>query len=110
MRLEQKMVQKQIQRLSQVQITALNYLTLENTDLRDVIYREINNNPALEVVREPVSKMGGGNYIDHSFSSFGNSADSDKFQQLLENQENYGETLQEHLLYNDPQFLEGRQP
>ena len=99
MRLEQKMVQKQIQRLSQVQITALKYLTLENTALRDVIYREVNNNPALEIVREPRFRMGSGSSFDGSFSSYGTSEDADKYQQLLENQENYGETLQEHLLH-----------
>ena len=53
LRLEHRQVQKQIQKLSQIQIMALNYLTMENTALRDEIYREVNNNPALEIVREP---------------------------------------------------------
>ena len=102
-RLEQKLVQKQVQRLSQVQITALKYLNMENVDLRNEIYREVNNNPALEVVRDSVSRMGGESSFDSSrepsFSYHGSSEDSDKYQQLLENQENYGETLQEHLLH-----------
>ena len=96
-RLEQKLVQKQVQRLSQVQITALKYLNMENVDLRNEIYREVNNNPALEVVRDSVSRMGGESSFDSSgepsFSYHGSSEDSDKYQQLLENQENYGETL-----------------
>lgn len=95
LRLENRQVQKQIQKLSQVQIMALNYLTMENTALRDEIYREVNNNPALEIVREPKSNF----QRETSFSSYGTNEDSDKYQQLLENQENYGETLQTHLLH-----------
>ena len=105
-RLEQKQVQKQVQRLSQVQITALKYLNMENSDLRNEIYREINNNPALEVVQEPrvqavsqVSFGGSADAYSSSYSTYGRSEASDKYQQLLENQENYGETLQEHLLH-----------
>ena len=100
-RLEQKLVQKQVQKLSQVQITALNYLAMENGALRDEIYRAVNNNPALEIVREPRSNLRRETSFDnfHEGSSYGNSESSDNFQQLLENQENYGETLQEHLLH-----------
>ena len=95
LRLENRQVQKQIQRLSQVQITALNYLTMENSTLRDEIYREVNNNPALEIIRQPNSNF----QREETFSSYGTKSDSDKYQQLLENQEDYGETLQEHLLH-----------
>ena len=97
-----KQVQKQVQRLSQVQITALNYLAMENAALRDIIYREVSNNPALEIVRESEAGMEAAGRGDSSYSrqtAYGSSADSDKYQQLLENQENYGETLQEHLLH-----------
>ena len=70
----QKQVQKQIQRLSQVQITALNYLAMGNEDLREEIYRAVSDNPALEIVREPVS-----------YSKYGNPEEADKFQQILVN-------------------------
>ncbi|BDC92373.1 hypothetical protein [Treponema bryantii] len=88
--------QKQIQRLSQVQITALNYLAMGNETLRDEIYKAVSENPALEIVREPVlSNLPAAEYS----SRYGNSETSDKYQQILENQEDYGETLQAHLLH-----------
>ena len=39
--LEINQFQKQAQRLSQVQITALNYLAMSNEALRDEIYRAV---------------------------------------------------------------------
>lgn len=88
--------QKQIQRLSQVQITALNYLAMGNEALREEIYREVSNNPALEIVREPASEQTRGAEI---YPRGATKADSDRYQQILENQEDYGETLQSHLLH-----------
>ena len=90
--LELRQEQKQIQKLSQVQITALNYLAMENEALRDVIYKAVSDNPALEIVRE----SSGGR---ETFSTRGTSETSDRFQQIIENQEDYGETLQAHLLH-----------
>ncbi len=86
--LEQKQVQRQIQRLSQVQITALHYLTMGNEALKNEIYRMAGENPALEIVKG-----------DKYYSGYGSTVDSDKYQQILENQEAYGETLQAHLLH-----------
>lgn len=88
--------QKQIQRLSQVQITALNYLAMGNETLREEIYREVSNNPALEIIHEPSPEFTRGT---ESYSRSGTREDSDRFQQILENQEDYSETLQEHLLH-----------
>ena len=82
-----RQLQKQIQKLSQVQITALNFLAMGNETLREEIYRAVSDNPALEIVRDAAPQGGGG------------SADTDKYQQMLENQEDYGETLQMHLLH-----------
>ena len=82
--------QKQIQKLSQVQITALNYLAMGNEALRDEIYRAVSENPALEIVKEPAGE---------GLSKQGSSIDSDTYQRILENQEDYGETLQAHLLH-----------
>ena len=96
-KLEFRQVQKQVQRLSQTQIIALNYLAMGNETLRDEIYRAVSDNPALEIVRE----AGFPRYTNHdSYSSRYSSSDSsDKYQQILENQEDYGETLQMHLLH-----------
>ena len=44
--------QRQLQKLSQIQITALNYLAMGNEALREEIYRAVSENPALEIVRD----------------------------------------------------------
>ena len=82
LRLEHRQVQKQIQKLSQVQITALNYLAMENSALRDEIYREVNSNPALEIVREPRASLRRETSFDnfHESSSYGSMEASDNFQ------------------------------
>ena len=87
-KLEFRQELRQLQKLSQVQITALNFLAMGNESLREEIYKAVSDNPALEIVREPAS-----------YSKYGNAEESDKYQQLLENQEDYGETLQAHLLH-----------
>ena len=101
--LELRQAQKQVQKLSQVQITALNYLAMGNESLRDEIYRAVSENPALEIVKEPTTdynqttrELERGSEI---YSGYGNNADADTFQRMLENQEAYGETLQAHLLH-----------
>lgn len=99
--LELNQFQKQVQRLSQVQITALNYLAMGNEALRDEIYRAVGENPALEIVREPAADFSQ-TYRDNGsgdFSKSGSNIDSDTYQRMLENQEDYGETLQAHLLH-----------
>ena len=99
-KLELRQEQKQVQRLSQVQITALNYLAMGNENLRSEIYRAVSDNPALEIVKEPTYTGYSGYRPDESYSSrYTSSENSDKFQQMLENQEAYGETLQAHLLH-----------
>lgn len=98
LRLEQKLVQKQIQKLSQVQITSLNYLAMGNETLRNEIYKAVSENPALEIVSEPSRRENFTGWENYS-TSFGNSASSDQFQQILENQQDYEETLQAHLLH-----------
>ena len=96
-RLELRQELKQIQKLSQVQITALNYLSMGNENLREEIYRAVSNNPALEIVKEPAApNLQPGDIYS---SRYDTSDASDKYQQLLENQEDYGETLQVHLLH-----------
>lgn len=72
--------QKQIQKLSQTQIQAVNFLAMSSRDLSREIYRIVDENPALEIVRSP------------------STVDSDTYNQMLENTEDERETLQEHLL------------
>ena len=45
--------QKQIQKMSQVQIQAMNYLAMTSRDLRQEIFKAVEENPALEVVADP---------------------------------------------------------
>ena len=85
-----KQLQKQVQKLSQVQINALNFLAMGNEALRDEIYRAVSENPALEIVKEPTGE---------GLPRQGGKVDSDTYQRILENQEDYGETLQAHLLH-----------
>ena len=72
-----------------------------NEALRDEIYRAVGENPALEIVREPAADFSQ-TYRDNGsgdFSKSGSNIDSDTYQRMLENQEDYGETLQAHLLH-----------
>lgn len=92
---EQKQSQRQVQRLSQRQIQAISMLHMKNQDLRNEIYKFVNENPALEIINDseiphPKEKFKSLNYID--------STSSDKFQRILESQEDRPETLQQHLL------------
>ncbi len=100
--LNQTQVQKQIQKISQQQITALKYLAMGNEDLREEIFREAGQNPAIEIVSDPWASRGSGGNIwlkeDYS-SNYRNSTAADAYQQILENHEDYGETLQTHLLH-----------
>ena len=96
-RMELRQVQKQVQKLSQVQIKALSYLSMGNESLRNEIYRAVSDNPALEIKKEPTYQpyQTGERYS----SRYSYSDSTDQYQQMLENQEGYGETLQEHLLH-----------
>ena len=79
--LKLQQTQKQVQRLSQVQITALNYLAMGNEALKDEIYRAVSDNPALEIVREPV--ISDYRRTDSYSSNYGSTQTSDQYQTLL---------------------------
>lgn len=81
-RAAQTQVQKQIQKLSQVQIQGISFLGMNSLDLRDEIYKAAAENPALKIKADRYK-----------------AGDSDKFQHAMENTEDYSETLQEHLLH-----------
>ena len=95
----QKTSQKQIQRMSQKQIQAVRFLTLSARDLREEIYREVEENPALEIV-EDVSVNGELDSFSPRpslLSSYG--MKSEEYEKALENIADETETLQEHLLF-----------
>ena len=88
----QKQTQKQIQKLSHLQIQALNILAMGTSDLRTLIYKEVDENPALEITRDikPAYSYSG---------KYGSNADSDNYQKALEAAEDRTETLQHHLIH-----------
>ena len=92
----QRQSQKQIQKMSQVQIQAVNFLAMSNRDLREEIYKTAAENPALQIISDPRRSSANEKYS--SASSAGSSAASDANQQALEAMENRGETLQQHLM------------
>jgi len=97
----QKASQKQIQKMSQKQIQAVRFLTLGTRDLREEIYKAVEENPALEIVEDVSVNV---DLFDTTFAPQGSSSvqsamSSDEYQKALENLEDNTETLQEHLLF-----------
>lgn len=88
----QKQSQKQVQRLSHVQIQALNILAMNGDDLRTLIYKEVDENPALEIIKD-------GNGPVNYTQGYQSGIDSDTYQKTLEATEDRTETLQSHLMH-----------
>ncbi len=86
---QQNQKQKQNQKISQRQIQAISILSMDSFDLREKILKEVNENPALEIVSDPLSS--------DNFSSTNNKS-GDILQATLEAKENDRETLQQHLM------------
>lgn len=89
-----KQIQIQKQKLSQNQIRALKFLEMGSQDLRDEIYKVIAENPAIEIVKDPLEYREKNLRSDHR-----GSADGEKLQRALENTEDRTETLQAHLMH-----------
>lgn len=85
----QSQSQKQIQRMSQRQIQAVNFLAMPSNDLREEILKMADDNPALEIVSDPFSNERSGSPKSTV------SVDYDK---LLEQTADSDETLQKHLI------------
>lgn len=103
----QSQKQQQIQRLSQRQIQAVNMLAMSSRDLRDEIFRAVQENPALEIVSDPLrqnvrkgNSTGNSTYDTYNHTYFGSDAQraANDFQAILEAQEDKRETLQQHLM------------
>ena len=90
--------QKQIQKLSQIQIQALKYLAMNSRDLREEIFKAVAENPALEIVTgtERKSEPRQKEYSSQTSSTGAEAADAN--QRALEAQADRGETLQQHLM------------
>lgn len=89
-----KQVQSQKQKMSQNQIRALRYLEMGTQDLRDEIYKIADENPAIEIVNDPLEIKEKSNRTERHSST-----DGDKLQRALENTEDRTETLQAHLMH-----------
>ena len=83
---QQYQSQKQIQKLSHLQIQALNMLSMSTDDLKEFIAKAASDNPALEIV-----------YKNNDIRRQG--VDSNVYQQTLESTEDKSETLQSHLMH-----------
>lgn len=87
-----KQVQRQQQKLSHLQIQALNFLEMGTQDLRDEIYRAASENPAIEIIEKKSRN-------ETQNKKSGNFEDSEKYNRVLENTEDNSETLQSHLMH-----------
>ncbi len=104
--LSQQQKLSQQMKLSPQQLQSLRILELNNLELRDSIYEEIEKNPFLEIVKdaraenENLSKIPKSNFdnIRLKDKSGINEEKSDNFQAFLENLPEKTESLQEHLL------------
>lgn len=98
--------QQQQQKLSPQMIQTLSLMSLPMVDLREKILEQVEINPALEIVRDPLSEspivlhknVNPDTIKVKDTMPYGSNADSDAFQSFLESAPNYHESLQEHLL------------
>ena len=106
---QQQQSQSQIQALSQRQIQSLQMLSMGSDDLRNEIYKAVEENPALEITKDTIETSGSKisvykskiqNNFTHTTSKTSASAleASDSFQAALEAKADERISLQEHLL------------
>lgn len=91
----QQQTQRQVQRMSQRQIQAVNYLSMSAKDLREEILKAVSENPAIELVNDPVDFA---QSVQSQSVRKGSVSDSDAYMKALENNEDRPKTLQEHLI------------
>ncbi|MBQ9538005.1 MAG: RNA polymerase factor sigma-54 [Treponema sp.] len=102
-KLAQWQSQSQVQVLSQVQIQSLNILSMSGTDLREAVYNEVQDNPALIITKD---KRGGDVHTSRRYdssirvssSSSAGEMDSDRHQAALEAHADTRRPLQDYLL------------
>ena len=97
----QSQTQRQVQRMSQRQIQAVNYLSMSAKDLREEILKAVSENPAIELVNDPISSPYDNDFaqpVQSQSARKGSASDSDAYLKALENNEDRPQTLQEHLI------------
>lgn len=87
----------QTQKMSMHQIQTLNFLAMSANDLREEILNAVNENPALQIVKDPFKEQFK-NQEGHRYSKEEALQSAQDYQSMLEQTQDYGETLQEHLL------------
>ena len=88
----------QQQRLSQQMVQAISLLSISTNELSELIYNEVEKNPALEIVKNSsVENTGIRLKVSNSDAKI-KSSDSDVYQSFLESSPSQTETLREHLL------------
>ena len=88
----------QQQRLSQQMVQAISLLSISTNELSELIYNEVEKNPALEIIKNSsVENTGIRLKVSNSDAKI-KSSDSDVYQSFLESSPSQTETLREHLL------------
>lgn len=103
----QRTSQIQTQIMSQKQILAMKLIGMGSQELRDEIIREAEENPAIEIIRDPLAegassvrrKTAPAQTVRTGSTGFAGQTESDEFQKMLESSPDERETLQEHLLH-----------
>ncbi len=104
---QQRLSQVQSQVMSQQQIMTLKLLAMGSQDLRDEIYSQLEDNPALVLVKDPFSdgvssvrkRTHETSQVHTSRVSAAGQLEADTYQQMLESSPDNRETLQEHLMH-----------
>ncbi len=101
----QKTSQTMARRMGQKQIQSLNLLSMNAADLREAIFKEVEKNPALEIVSDKFQNglesarykksLDGGARVGHASSS--GQEKSDAFQEILESRADERKSLYAHL-------------
>ena len=88
----------QQQRLSQQMVQAISLLSISTNELAEVIYNEVEKNPALEIIKNSSLENTGIRLKVSNSDAKIKSSDSDVYQSFLESSPSQTETLREHLL------------
>lgn len=88
----------QQQKLSQQMVQAISLLSISTNELSEVIYNEVEKNPALEIVKNSSIENAGIRLKTSNFELKKKTTDADVYQSFLESSPSQTETLREHLL------------
>ena len=88
----------QQQKLSQQMVQAISLLSISTNELSELIYNEVEKNPALEIVKNSSIENAGIRLKTSNFELKKKTTDADVYQSFLESSPSQTETLREHLL------------